>query len=274
MTLPRNWESMSLDRLYASLNDRNQVVDGSGGSNGHDAEVVSDDSIPPPSGPEDYGLPALETEVFKNVERVSIDDFHAYMPGHSYIFTPSREMWPASSVNSRIPPQPICDPSGAPILDDKGKQKTLSASKWLDQNKAVEQMTWTPGWPKLIRDHSWPMVAGSPCWRQRSICIGPSLSQAIPRGAGMWVDRVRRIFPTNPTHLLWLAHRVQRPHEKINHGIVLGGRQGIGKDTILEPVKRGRRLEFRGGVPATATRSLQRICQVGDPAHQRSARSR
>ena len=32
------------------------------------------------------------------------------------------------------------------------------------------------------------------------------------------------------------AHRVQRPWEKINHALVLGGLQGIGKDTILEPV--------------------------------------
>jgi hypothetical protein len=35
----------------------------------------------------------------------------------------------------------------------------------------------------------------------------------------------------------WLAHRAQRPHEKINHARVLGGKQGIGKDTMLEPVK-------------------------------------
>ena len=35
----------------------------------------------------------------------------------------------------------------------------------------------------------------------------------------------------------WLAHRVQRPAEKINHALVLGGAQGIGKDTLLEPVK-------------------------------------
>jgi hypothetical protein len=35
----------------------------------------------------------------------------------------------------------------------------------------------------------------------------------------------------------WLAHRIQRPNEKINHALVLGGAQGIGKDTLLEPVK-------------------------------------
>ena len=35
-------------------------------------------------------------------EGVSVGDFHAYMPMHSYIFAPSREMWPATSVNARV----------------------------------------------------------------------------------------------------------------------------------------------------------------------------
>ena len=35
-------------------------------------------------------------------EGVLLDDFNAYMPMHSYIFAPSREMWPAASVNARI----------------------------------------------------------------------------------------------------------------------------------------------------------------------------
>ncbi|MEQ1761080.1 MAG: primase-helicase family protein [Vicinamibacterales bacterium] len=30
---------------------------------------------------------------------------------------------------------------------------------------------------------------------------------------------------------------MQRPNEKVNHALVLGGLQGIGKDTLLEPVK-------------------------------------
>lgn len=37
-------------------------------------------------------------------EGVSIEDFHAYMPQHSYIYAPSREMWPAGSINARLPP--------------------------------------------------------------------------------------------------------------------------------------------------------------------------
>jgi hypothetical protein len=34
---------------------------------------------------------------------VSLNDFQAYMPMHAYIFEPTGELWPASSVNSRFP---------------------------------------------------------------------------------------------------------------------------------------------------------------------------
>jgi len=48
---------------------------------------------------------------------------------------------------------------------------------------------------------------------------------------------VHRVFTHDAQHLIrWLAHRVQRPGEKINHALVLGGAQGIGKDSIIEPV--------------------------------------
>ena len=53
-----------------------------------------------------------------------------------------------------------------------------------------------------------------------------------------WLDLVHKVYPDEADHIvLWLAQRVQRPHEKINHALVLGGKPGIGKDTILEPVK-------------------------------------
>jgi len=35
-------------------------------------------------------------------EGVTINHFRAYMPLHSYIFMPSREMWPASSIDARF----------------------------------------------------------------------------------------------------------------------------------------------------------------------------
>jgi hypothetical protein len=76
-----------------------------------------------------------------DTEGLSLSDFRAYMPQHSYIFVPTREPWPAASVNARIPPVPLVDATGRHVLNDKGEQKTISASRWLDQNQSVAQMT-------------------------------------------------------------------------------------------------------------------------------------
>ena len=77
----------------------------------------------------------------------SIDDFVAYMPGHSYIYTLTGEMWPAASVNARIPPVLLVDDDSRAILDDKDEPQYLAANAWLDRHRAVEQMTWAPGEP-------------------------------------------------------------------------------------------------------------------------------
>jgi len=46
------------------------------------------------------------------------------------------------------------------------------------------------------------------------------------------------VYPYDKDHIIrWLAFHVQRPHVKINHALVLIGGQGIGKDTMLHPVK-------------------------------------
>jgi hypothetical protein len=53
-----------------------------------------------------------------------------------------------------------------------------------------------------------------------------------------WLEHVAKIYPDDEAHIIrWLAHRVQRPAEKINHALLLGGAPGIGKDTLLEPVR-------------------------------------
>jgi hypothetical protein len=53
-----------------------------------------------------------------------------------------------------------------------------------------------------------------------------------------WLDLVRKVYPDEADHIVrWLAHRRQRPAEKINHALVLGGKVGIGKDTILAPAR-------------------------------------
>ena len=157
---------------------------------------------------------------------VKLEDFFAYMPQHSYICAPSRELWPAASVNARLPP-----------ISNGGK--STSAAAWLDANAAVEQMTWAPGEPMLVKDRlvsdgGW---IGRPGWTVFNLYRPPTLVPH-PGDVEPWLSLVNKLFPHQVDHIVsWLAHRVQRPHQKINHALVLGGKPGIGKDTILEPVK-------------------------------------
>jgi hypothetical protein len=171
---------------------------------------------------------------------ISLEDFYAYMPNHAYIFVPTREMWPAKSVNARIAPILMKNATGAPVLDDEGKPKAVTASAWLDRHRPVEQMMWAPGMPELIRgrlifEGGWFDHGGATAF---NLYRPPQRHYGDPNAAGLWISHVRKVFGANANHIiLWLAHRVQRPHEKINHALMLGGKQGIGKDSMLEPVK-------------------------------------
>jgi Family of unknown function (DUF5906) len=172
---------------------------------------------------------------------VTLDDFYAYMPQHAYMYTPARELWPASSVNSRIPPIPLLR-DGKPKLNKEGEPMVQAANAWLDRNKPVEQMTWAPGLPMIVRDRlvsagGWIEHRGVSCF---NLYKPPMLALGDADEAEPWLAHIHQLYPKAVAHhiIRWLAHRVQRPQEKINHALMLGGKPGIGKDTMLEPVKR------------------------------------
>ena len=50
-----------------------------------------------------------DTAAKLSLSGVSLDDFNAYMPMHNYIYMPTREAWPASSVDARIGRVPLFD---------------------------------------------------------------------------------------------------------------------------------------------------------------------
>jgi hypothetical protein len=158
---------------------------------------------------------------------VTLEDFFSLMTMHSYIFVPSGEMWPTGSVNARVPPVLVGD-------------KYIPASAYLDRARAVEQMSWQPGAPQLIEDRL--IVEGG--WIERkgarvfNLYRPPIIKPGNPKNATRWIEHANRIYPGEAEHIIkWLAQRVQRPGEKINHCILLGGTQGIGKDTLLAPVQ-------------------------------------
>lgn len=205
------------------------------------------DSVPKEDAPPEF--PADNVVQFPDVgekgvtvgsaEGVNLTDFYAYMPAGKFMFAPSRELWPASSVNSRVPAQKALDRRGQPIKRD-GEVVYIPASQWLAKERAVEQMTWAPGEPmivqdKLVSEGGWIRRPGCSCF---NLYRPPIVAKGDAARAGRWVEHVRKVYPADADHIIaWLAQRVQRPQEKINHALVLGGNQGIGKDTFLEPAK-------------------------------------
>jgi hypothetical protein len=173
---------------------------------------------------------------------VSIDDFIAYLPKHLYIFTPCREIWVGSGVDGCLPRMQVLTASGQPKRDKSGRIVYEPATKWLDRNRGIAQATWCPGQPMLIKDRivvdgGWIEKKGATTfnwYRPPNIKLGDA-AKAQP-----WIDHVRKVLHAegDADHCMrWFAHRVQHPAEKINHGLVIGGDQGIGKDSMLEPVK-------------------------------------
>jgi len=170
------------------------------------------------------------------------EDFWHHRPSGQFIFLPSRELWPRASVDAALPRVPVVDASGKPIINKKtGEPKTVGASVKIARGRAVQQMTWAPGEPIIIADRL--IAEGGWIARKDMKCCNlyrppPQLTGGNPKKAKPWLDHIHKVYPDDVEHITtWCAHRVQRPHEKINHALVLGGAQGIGKDTLLEPVK-------------------------------------
>jgi hypothetical protein len=155
------------------------------------------------------------------------DDFVAFPETNKFIFLPTGKLWLPEGVNSQVKPVPI--PGG-----------TTRPTEWISHRRNVQQMTWAPGESPIIEDKildagGWIRKEGVRAYNDYR---APIRGNGDPSLAGPYLDHVRRLYPENAGHILaWLAHRVQRPEEKVNHALVLGGEPGIGKDTILAPVK-------------------------------------
>jgi hypothetical protein len=177
---------------------------------------------------------AVAQEIENNNSRdgVGFLDFWCYSPTRQFIFVPTGEMWSASTIDNRLTRLKIGKTK-------EGKDIKISASTALTQFRSVDQATWMPGMSAIIKDQlisqgGWFDRADS---RVYNLYKPPTLEHVWGRDVSLWLDHVKLIYPGEWQHIVaWLAHRVQRPGEKINHALVLGGKQGIGKDSLLQPV--------------------------------------
>ena len=155
----------------------------------------------------------------------TIDDFYAYLPDHKFIHKPTGALWPAKSVDETL------------VAPDQRSKPSV----WLDRNRPVHALSWLPGEPPLVEN---TIVTENGRLRHLGChtfnrYVIPNVPVGDPDLAGPWLDHIKDLYGDEGVNLIVprLAHRVQRPAEKINHAMVWGGDPGIGKDTILAPVR-------------------------------------
>jgi hypothetical protein len=111
---------------------------------------------------------------------ISLEHFHAYMPQHN---TSSRRRGDVAAEERQFRDRAIADHRQRPAGARRQGQAPGScrASAWLDKRKPVEQMTWAPGMPALIRgrlmfEGGWFDLAAAACFN----LYRPSARPAIP----------------------------------------------------------------------------------------------
>ena len=120
--------------------------------------------------------------------------------------------------------------------------KEISPSAWIARHSPVEGMTWDPAAGEIIADKLYLERGIVPRRGVRvyNLFKGPPLLVGDVGRAAAWVDHLRKVYPEYWQHIAdYLAHLFQKVGVKINHCLVLGGKQGIGKDSILVPVVAG-----------------------------------
>ena len=164
----------------------------------------------------------------------SSDDFYAFLPQRKYWYVAARDLWPAETINSIL-----------------GK----GAATNLDINKPTHGVTWAPGKPTIIKDllihkGGWVSKKGANTF---NLYMPPNPIGGDADKAGPWRQHGEFIWGEYHQHIeRWLAYRIQAPHDKINHGLVMGSpKQGIGKDSYIAPARRAVGEWNFADVPAT-----------------------
>jgi len=163
------------------------------------------------------------------------DDYLAHLPSNTYYHIPTGQFFPAATIDNVLFPMDVGEEMGS------GTRKTMKATKWLSRNKPVHQSTWMPGAPRVIDGWVYDdgVMVQHPGMMVLNLYRDPTPPQ--PRGGPVdrWIDHVRAIYPRHWQEVLaWMAFVAQHPTIKMNFALVLGGSQGIGKDSILAPLER------------------------------------
>lgn len=153
-------------------------------------------------------------------------------PEGRYLFERTCEFWPQEAVNVSVAP-----------VDDGGE--LIKPTAWIRRHRRAQVRIFEP-------DFQSGLITLPPHASRQYGAVGTELTAfnmfrpGIPTDKGdadaaePFIEHVRRLFPEpgdSDQMLNFMAHRVQRPGEKIRFALVLAGEQGVGKDTIIEMCK-------------------------------------
>jgi hypothetical protein len=187
-------------------------------------EAVYGDKVPAAA---PSALPLSLTVPSGKADEMCPEDYWAVLPNHNYINRKTRAFLSVDAINGSL----------KRFTDSLGMKPAL----YLDMFRAVQQMSWHPGYPEIIegmvsdKGQLIPEVKGKIYNLYRA-----TDAVAVEGDPSPWINHVRLLYGEEADHIIkWFAFRIQNPGEKINHALVIGGPQGIGKDLMLEPLRYG-----------------------------------
>lgn len=193
---------------------------------------------------DDDALMALADEAPENARRRrKVEDFRYDEQQAKYWDITSGELLEGKSVDGAVSRQ-----DWTTQVNDKGKVVKVRPSvaiNDIDTGLTVETSTWWPGldtfiWHKLINARGMMPLKGACVYNTYK---APDRSLLRKDGKpDLWINHVKKLYPekTEQEHFFdYCAHMLQFPQIKVNHGIVIAGAQGIGKDTLLYPIRQG-----------------------------------
>ena len=156
-----------------------------------------------------------------------IEDFVFYAPEGDFVYRPTLDSWGATSVNVAVSP-----------INIEGEM--VKASEWLKRNRCVSSLACDP----LIEGtlaHGMNCVNGELIPSIGAACLNtyrrPTIALGEAAQAGPFIAHCRLVMPKPgdaDQFLNYMAHRAQHPGEKPRFALLIGGEQGVGKDTSVE----------------------------------------
>jgi hypothetical protein len=155
------------------------------------------------------------------------------------------EFWRVDVQEAQEPPEREEGARGRPRGGRARRERLIPPSRDIlrvEMDQFVEGSTWWPGHPLIIHDifvdnNGWRHAAGRRIYNKY---LPPPECVGTAEDAWPWVDHVKKLWPAAEEHEFFFdycAHLVQKPQEKCNAAIVLSGKQGIGKDAALYPLR-------------------------------------